>query len=73
MAILVKFTVVKPITGFITYLNEVRHELKQVVWPKKEAVIKLTLIVFLFSGLVGAYLGGLDFGFTKLLEYIISR
>jgi preprotein translocase subunit SecE len=71
--LVVKFTVVNPITGFITYINEVRHELKQVVWPKKEAVIKLTLIVFLFSGIVAIYLGGLDFVFTKLLEYLVSR
>ena len=73
VAILVKFTVVKAVIGIITYIKEVRHELKQVVWPKKDAVIRLTLIVFLFSGIVGAYLGGLDFGFTKLLEYLISR
>ena len=71
--ILVKFTFVKAITGIVTYIQEVRHELKQVVWPKKEVVIKLTLIVFIFPGIVGIYLGGLDLGFTKLLEYIISR
>jgi len=64
---------VNPIIKGITYIKEVRGELKQVIWPKREDVIRLTLIVFLFSGIVGAYLGVLDFGFTKLLEYLVSR
>jgi len=64
---------VNPIIKGITYIKEVRGELKQVVWPKKEAVVRLTLIVFLFSGIVGVYLGLLDLGFTKLLEYLVSR
>jgi preprotein translocase subunit SecE len=72
-SILVEFTVVNPISKVITYIKEVIGELKQVVWPKRDDVIKLTLIVFLFSGIVGAYLGVLDFGFTKLLEYLVSR
>lgn len=63
----------KAVTAAVNYINEVRYELKQVVWPKKDNVIRLTLIVFVFSGLVGAYLGGLDFTFTKLLEYLVSR
>jgi preprotein translocase subunit SecE len=64
---------VNPISKVLTYLNEVKGELKQVVWPKKNDVIRLTLIVFLFSGIVGVYLGVLDLGFTKLLEYLVSR
>lgn len=55
------------------YLTEVRAEMAKVVWPKREQVIKLTLIVVLISAIVGAYLGVLDFAFTKLLELVISR
>lgn len=54
------------------YLKEVQFELSKVVWPKREEVIKLTLIVTLISAIVGIYVGGLDFAFTKLLEYLIS-
>jgi len=64
---------VNPFVRFSNYIKDVIHELKQVVWPKKDAVVKLTLIVFFFSGIVAIYLGGLDFGFTKLLEYLVSR
>lgn len=53
-------------------MREVRGELTKVVWPKREEVIKLTMVVFLFSVIVGAYLGGLDLIFTKLLELIIK-
>jgi preprotein translocase subunit SecE len=62
------------VKGVIDYLKEVRLELSKVTWPKKEEVIKLTLIVFVFSFLVAAYVGGLDLFFTKLLgTYLSSR
>jgi len=56
----------------ITFLKEVRLELTKVVWPKREEVIKLTLIVFIISGIIAAYVGALDFAFTKLLELLVS-
>jgi len=66
----VQFELVKPA---INYLKEVRLELSKVVWPKREEVIKLTLIVIIISVIVGLYLGALDFIYTKLLELLISR
>jgi preprotein translocase subunit SecE len=57
----------------LQFLKDVRFELSKVTWPKREEVIKLTLIVFLISAIVGAYVGGLDFAFTKLLELVIAR
>jgi preprotein translocase subunit SecE len=56
----------------LNYLRDVRGELSKVVWPKKEEVIKLTLVVLLISIIVAAYVGLLDFSFTKLLELLIS-
>ena len=55
------------------YLHEVRIELSKVVWPKKNEVIKLTLIVIIISTVVGLYVGVLDVAFVKLLEIVISR
>jgi len=71
--LVIKFTLVNPISKVINYITEVRFELKQVTWPKRHDVVKSTLIVFIFSGIVAFYLGALDFGFTKLLEYLVSR
>jgi preprotein translocase subunit SecE len=56
----------------VTYLKDVKLELSKVVWPKKDEVIKLTLIVFLISGILGIYVGALDFIFTKLLELFVT-
>lgn len=59
--------------GVIQYLKEVRLELSKVTWPKKQQIIKLTLIIFIISAAVGAYVGVLDYAFTKLLELLIAR
>ncbi len=56
----------------VTFLKETRDELKKVVWPSKQDVIRLTLIVITISLIVGILLGALDFVFTKLLEIVIK-
>jgi len=57
---------------FIDYIKGVRSELSKVTWPKKDEVIRLTLTVFIISGIIGIYLGVLDFALTKLLEVLVS-
>lgn len=59
--------------NILSYLSEVRLELSKVTWPKRSEVIKLTLIVFIISAVLGAYTGALDYVFTKLLELIVSN
>jgi len=55
------------------FLKEVRSELKKVTWPTKDQVIRLTGVVIIISLIVGAFVGGLDFLFTKLVEIIVKR
>lgn len=57
----------------VNFLREVRDELKKVVWPTKEEVIRLTGVVVLVSLFVGLFLGGTDFILTKLFELIIIK
>jgi preprotein translocase subunit SecE len=57
----------------LNYFGEVRSELKKVIWPKREEVIRLTMVVLSISAIVGLYLGGLDYFFTKLIGIIIGR
>jgi preprotein translocase subunit SecE len=59
------------VKGALSYLSEVRLELSKVTWPKRQDVIKLTLIILLISGIVAVYLGSLDYALTKLFEAII--
>ena len=57
----------------VKFLNEVKIELAKVVWPKRDEVVKLTLIVIIISVLIGAYIGALDFIFTKIVEYLVAN
>lgn len=57
----------------ITFLKEVRVELKKVIWPGRSDVIKYTIVVIAVSALVGIYLGALDFAFAKIMEIILNR
>ena len=55
----------------IRFVKEALAELKKVVWPTKEQVVRLTLVVIVVSVIAGLLMGGLDFIFTKLLALII--
>lgn len=61
------------VSKLINYLGEVKLELSKVTWPKKNEVIRLTLIVFIISGIVAVFVGGLDFVFTKILAALVAR
>lgn len=54
------------------YLKTTLSELKQVRWPTRAETTRLTIIVIGISVVVGAYVGGLDYLFTNLLQYIIK-
>jgi preprotein translocase subunit SecE len=54
------------------FLRETRDELKKVVWPTKQEIIRLTAVVIAVSLLVGLFLGGLDFIFTKSIQTIVK-
>lgn len=55
------------------FLREVLDELKKVVWPTKEEVVRLTGVVILISVGVGLFLGGADFILTKLIELLVIK
>lgn len=57
----------------VSFFSEVRQELTKVTWPKRDEVIRLTAIVLAVSAIIGAYVGGLDYLFTKALGLLISR
>lgn len=56
----------------LVFLKEVRAEMAKVSWPSRQEAIRLTLIVIGLSLIVAAYIGGLDFVFTKLVELILK-
>jgi len=55
----------------VTFLKEVRLEMKKVNWPTRQETIRYTLIVIGVSVAVAIFLGALDFIFTTLLNKFI--
>ena len=55
----------------VSFLKEVRLEMKKVNWPSRQETIKYTLIVIGVCLTVAVYLGGLDFLFTNFIERLI--
>jgi preprotein translocase subunit SecE len=56
----------------VAFLREVRAEMEKVVWPTRHQSIQLSIMVIVISVIVGAYIGGLDFSFTNLLNSIVK-
>ena len=69
------FNITRPDFGKnpLTFFKEVKAELSKVAWPKLETVIKLTLVVIGVSAVVAAYLGGLDYVFSKGIELLLKK
>lgn len=54
----------------IQFLKEVRGEFRNITWPKKEALIQLTIVVISISIIISFILGGFDFIFTNSLGFL---
>lgn len=56
----------------LKFLLETKDELQKVTWPTRTEVTRLTIVVMLFSAIVGVYIGGIDLIFTKILEIVLK-
>ncbi|GIW11763.1 MAG: preprotein translocase subunit SecE [Chloroflexi bacterium] len=54
-----------------TFGREVIAELRKVTWPSVQQTRELTIVVIVLSAVVGALLGGIDWLFSKLVEYLL--
>ena len=54
------------------FFNEAWSELKKVSWPTREQVRNLTVLVFVVSFVVGAYITVLDTVFTALVARLVG-
>lgn len=53
-----------------SYLQEVYNELLKVLWPSKDATVKMTIGIAIALVIVAGIFTVVDFIFQKLLEYI---
>ena len=59
-------------TKIMTFLKEVKLEMKKVTWPNKKETINYTVIVVVLSFLTIIFLGGFDFLLAQLRNLIIK-
>jgi len=59
--------------GFITYLKNVRAELKHVVWPTQKQAVTHVILILLISAFATALIAGLDYVFTTGASFFITR
>lgn len=55
----------------INFLKDVKMELTRVTWPTRAETVKFTLVVLGMSLFLAAFLGGLDFLFTLVLNRLL--
>lgn len=55
----------------ITYLKEVRNEMKHVSWPTRKQALVFTVITIVIALLTAVYLGALDFIFTEIVGGVL--
>jgi preprotein translocase subunit SecE len=55
------------------FLKEVWVELKRVSWLSRKDIVKYTLIVLGFTIIFAAFLGALDYIFSAIIKYFITK
>jgi preprotein translocase subunit SecE len=61
---------VNPIRRLRRFLEEAWSELKKVTWPTREQTRNLTVLVFVISAVVGAYIAVFDAGFKLVVGWL---
>jgi len=62
----------KPKNAVANYISETIAELKKVIWLSRRDLLYLSGIVLLVTLVVGVILGGIDFGFSKFIQWLIT-
>jgi preprotein translocase SecE subunit len=63
---------VNPIRRLRRFMDEAWSELKKVTWPTGEQTRNLTVLVFVISTVVGAYIAVFDFLFKELVAKLVT-
>jgi len=57
---------------WMQFVREVRAELGHVSWPTRDATVTSTVVVLITVFLIGAFLGGLDIGLSRLVGFLVG-
>jgi len=56
----------------LRFLGESYQELKRVTWPTFDETLRLTLMVLLVAGIIGAFLFFVDLGFNRVMQVLLG-
>ncbi len=56
----------------VKYFREAKMELEKVSWPTRKDAIMYSVLVLVLSLATAAFIGILDLGLTKALEYLVA-
>ena len=54
------------------FIEESYSELKKVVWPTREQVRNLTVLVFVISAAIGVFIGFFYFLWSQVLQFLVN-
>ena len=60
------------ISRFRRFLDEALSELRKVTWPTREQTRNLTVLVFVVSAVVGAYIAVFDLLFSRAVGFLVN-
>jgi preprotein translocase subunit SecE len=60
------------VTRIRRFIEESWSELKKVTWPTREQVRNLTVLVFVISAIVGAYIAVFDLLFSEVIRIVAA-
>lgn len=56
----------------VLFIRQAYDELRQVVWPTRKEIFRLTSIVIIICIIMGLYVGGLDWVFTQAIQLLLK-
>lgn len=58
--------------GFsLRFVGETVAELRRVTWPTRQETVRLTVMVMCVAAVVGLFLGLVDLGFARLMDWVL--
>jgi len=55
----------------LSFFPEAVEELRKAHWPTRQETIRLSILVLIVCVVVGAILGAIDYGFTRLIGALL--
>jgi len=63
---------VKWLDTVVSFLRNVRAEIKKVSWPSQSEVITMTILILGMVILLSGYIGGVDLVYRRIIQQILS-